>query len=90
MTSNKGAGFSSAPNRKFDPMSKNGPGGGGGGGGALNNLQRKSDANVEEQTKELERKVHQLLELSASLCADGDTGKGESYLFVYAWMCSAV
>ncbi|MEW5306044.1 MAG: hypothetical protein WDW36_008545 [Sanguina aurantia] len=71
MTSNKGAGFSSAPTKRFDPMSRTAASA-----AASGALQRKSDADVEEQSKELEQKVHQLLEQSASLCADGNTDTG--------------
>lgn len=66
MTSNRGAGFSSVPNKKFDPLNQSR----GGGGGAM--LQKKTDASEEEQTKDMEKKVHLLLEESSAAAVKGD------------------
>ncbi|GFH15488.1 uncharacterized protein HaLaN_11724, partial [Haematococcus lacustris] len=63
MTSNRGAGFTSVPNKKFDPLSQTRASTGA---GAKAQLLQKADSSLEEQAKELERKVHELLELSAA------------------------
>jgi len=69
MTSNQGAGYSSAPARgRFDPMQ----GAARSGGAAA--LQKKSDSSPEEHCKDMERKVHVLLEESAIAAAGGDAG----------------
>lgn len=73
MTSNRGAGFTSAPNRKFDPLSRSGGGALGANGGML---AKKADATAEEQAKDMERKVHALLEESAALAVKGDAANG--------------
>lgn len=76
MTSNKGAGFSSAPktaaNRSsaFDPI-------GGVPGNALPTsgpLQKRSESGPEEMCKDMERKVNALLEESTICARDGDLG----------------
>ncbi len=77
MTSNKGAGFSSGPPRgKFDPLKQGASplSGGAGGPGA----RKEGGPSLEEQARDLERKVHELLEGSAELCAKGDAQAGET------------
>lgn len=72
MTSNRGAGFSSVPNKKFDPMNRSG-------GSTLGSnavLSKKADATAEEQARDLEKKVHELIEETAALCAKGDFATG--------------
>ncbi|KAJ9506505.1 hypothetical protein QJQ45_019632 [Haematococcus lacustris] len=70
MTSNRGAGFTSVPNKKFDPLSQTRASTGA---GAKAQLLQKADSSLEEQqAKELERKVHELLELSAATLNKGD------------------
>lgn len=72
MTSNRGAGFSSAPNKKFDPLNQ-GKSGMSMGSTMLN---KAKDATPEEQAKDMDKKVHELLEESANLCAAGDYQTG--------------
>jgi hypothetical protein len=83
MTSNRGAGFSSSPRSgggsKFDPLGGPGrsplaPGGGAGGPGGL--LQKKGGASPEEAARDMERRVHALLEESAAAHAGGDNKQG--------------
>uniref|UniRef100_A0A7S0WZJ3 Uncharacterized protein n=1 Tax=Chlamydomonas leiostraca TaxID=1034604 RepID=A0A7S0WZJ3_9CHLO len=71
MTSNRGAGFSSVPNKKFDPLSQVR-----GGGGTGAQLLKKGDASADEQAKELEKKVHECLEASAAAAYTGDVAEG--------------
>ncbi len=78
MTSNRGAGFTSAPNKKFDPLNRSmGSTLGSSTGSAL---AKKGDATSEEQARDMERKVHELLEESAILCSKGDNNAGEQCL----------
>lgn len=80
MTSNRGAGFTSAPNKKFDPLNRSmGSTLGSSTGSAL---AKKGDATSEEQARDMERKVHELLEESAILGSKGDNNAGEQYCFV--------
>lgn len=78
MTSNRGAGFSSAP-RKFDPLG-GAPGRSpllaapGGAPGSL--LPKKAEASNEEVARDMERRVHALLEESALAHAGGDSQQG--------------
>ena len=79
MTSNRGAGFSSVPNRKFDPLGQSR----GAAGGAV--LTKKTDATSEEQAREMEKKVHELLEESALLCFKGDPANGTQGIQADTW-----
>eukprot|EP00200_Dunaliella_tertiolecta_P002646 CAMPEP_0202352668 /NCGR_PEP_ID=MMETSP1126-20121109/8762_1 /ASSEMBLY_ACC=CAM_ASM_000457 /TAXON_ID=3047 /ORGANISM="Dunaliella tertiolecta, Strain CCMP1320" /LENGTH=799 /DNA_ID=CAMNT_0048944913 /DNA_START=62 /DNA_END=2461 /DNA_ORIENTATION=+ len=74
MTSHRGAGFSSAPNKKWDPLSQHA--GKSGGGLAGKTLDRKGEISAEETAKEIEEKVHQLLEESAVAACSGDQTTG--------------
>mmetsp|Transcript_14856 Transcript_14856/g.26287 ORF Transcript_14856/g.26287 Transcript_14856/m.26287 type:complete len:772 (-) Transcript_14856:118-2433(-) len=68
MTSNQGAGYSSAkPRGRFDPLQ-------GGVQSSVAALQKKADSSPEEHCKDMERKVHILLEESAIAAAGGDAG----------------
>lgn len=74
MTSNRGAGFTSTPKGKFDPFNQ--------GRGPLTGttsslLAKKSEASPEEVARDMERKVHELLEESAALSHKGDHQAGE-------------
>ena len=69
MTSNQGAGYSSAPQKRFDPMQ-----GAGAGRTSTAVLQKKSESSPEEACKDLELKVHALLEESAAEAAKKDVG----------------
>ncbi len=69
MTSVRGAGFTSVPNRKFDPMNQ-GPSKGGA------SLMKKADVSVEEQAKDMEKKVHEILEQSALLTSKEEHAQG--------------
>jgi hypothetical protein len=85
MTSNRGAGFSSAPRAgsagRFDPLgagagrSPLAAGGGGGGGGAAGGG-KKAEASPEEAARDMERRVHALLEESAAAHARGEEQQG--------------
>lgn len=79
MTSNRGAGFSSSPQRsRFDPLGQ--AAGASAGGLASSGLLaggRRQDASVEEQARALEKQVHALLEESAACCARGEQAMGE-------------
>eukprot|EP00877_Chromochloris_zofingiensis_P003785 jgi/Chrzof1/13407/Cz07g31250.t1 len=73
MTSNRGAGFTSTPKGKFDPFNQ--------GRGPLTGttsslLAKKSEASPEEVARDMERKVHELLEESAALSHKGDHQAG--------------
>nr|AAG37228.1 intraflagellar transport particle protein IFT88 [Chlamydomonas reinhardtii] len=72
MTSNRGAGFTSAPNKKFDPLNRSmGSTLGSSGGGAML-VARKGDTSPEEQARGMEKTVHELLEKSAADAAKND------------------
>jgi intraflagellar transport protein 88 len=76
MTSNRGAGFTSAPNKRFDPLNRStGSALGGSGGGNLL-IARKADSTPEEQARALEKAVHELLEKSAVDAVKGDMNAG--------------
>mmetsp|Transcript_17885 Transcript_17885/g.50068 ORF Transcript_17885/g.50068 Transcript_17885/m.50068 type:complete len:786 (+) Transcript_17885:210-2567(+) len=69
MTSNQGAGYSSTPPRnRFDPMQ------GGTVRSSTSMLQKKSESSQEEAFKDLEVKVHVLLEESAQAANSNDVG----------------
>ncbi|KIZ01185.1 putative Intraflagellar transport protein [Monoraphidium neglectum] len=71
MTSNRGAGFSSAPRAKFDPLG--GPGRSAlAANGPSSLLPRKGKASPEEAARDMERRVHALLEDSAAAHARGE------------------
>ncbi|EFJ48487.1 hypothetical protein VOLCADRAFT_101916 [Volvox carteri f. nagariensis] len=72
MTSNRGAGFTSAPNKKFDPLNRSMGTTLGSTGGATILATRKGDVTPEEQARNLEKTVHELLEKSAADCVKGD------------------
>eukprot|EP00199_Chlamydomonas_sp_CCMP681_P001067 CAMPEP_0119114344 /NCGR_PEP_ID=MMETSP1180-20130426/47219_1 /TAXON_ID=3052 ORGANISM="Chlamydomonas cf sp, Strain CCMP681" /NCGR_SAMPLE_ID=MMETSP1180 /ASSEMBLY_ACC=CAM_ASM_000741 /LENGTH=751 /DNA_ID=CAMNT_0007102849 /DNA_START=106 /DNA_END=2357 /DNA_ORIENTATION=- len=72
MTSNRGAGFSSQPNKKFDPLSQTRSAAG----GMLGSLLKKGDVSPEEQARDFERRVHTLLEASAVTAHGGDLAGG--------------
>ena len=67
MTSVKGAGFTSKPN-KFDPLNQTRK--------DVAALLKKTDASPEEQAKDLEKKVHEILEQSALLTKKEDYAAG--------------
>jgi intraflagellar transport protein 88 len=76
MTSNRGAGFSSAPRAKFDPLG--GPGRSAlAANGPSSLLPRKGKASPEEAARDMERRVHALLEDSAAAHARGEQQQGE-------------
>ncbi|KAK9806351.1 hypothetical protein WJX72_011075 [[Myrmecia] bisecta] len=65
MTSNKGAGYSSAPKGRFDPLNQASR-------SPAQPLAKKTELSPEEQCKAAERKVHVLLEESAEAYVKGD------------------
>lgn len=93
MTSNRGAGYSSAPRtaQRFDPLGGSsllgstgrsllGSSGAGGAGGALGGsgglASGKVQASPEEVARDMERRVHALLEESAEAHSAGDNQQG--------------
>lgn len=74
MTSNRGAGFSSNPRGRFDPLSQGKSALGSGTGSSL--LPKKQEPSSEEVARGLEEKVHELLEASVLLVKDGSTQPG--------------
>lgn len=77
MTSNRGAGFTSAPNKKFDPLNRSMGSTLGATGGSTILATRKGEVTPEEQARTLEKTVHDLLEKSAADCVKGDMSSGE-------------
>ncbi|KAG2490865.1 hypothetical protein HYH03_010783 [Edaphochlamys debaryana] len=72
MTSNRGAGFTSAPNKKFDPLNRSmGSTLGSSAAGALL-AAKKGDTTPEEQARAMEKTVHELLEKSAADAVKSD------------------
>ncbi|KXZ54825.1 hypothetical protein GPECTOR_4g896 [Gonium pectorale] len=72
MTSNRGAGFTSAPNKKFDPLNRSmGTTLGSSNAGSLL-ATRKGETSPEDQARSLEKTVHDLLEKSAADAVKGD------------------
>lgn len=79
MTSNQGAGYSSSqPRRGFNPGVQ-----GGGVRSSTAILQKKSESSPQEACRDLERKVHVLLEESAQAMVSNDVGGAP------AWGCGA-
>ena len=77
MTSNRGAGFTSAPRGKFDPLNQGKALlGGSTAAGAFSLLGKKAEASPEEVARDLERKVHELMEESARLVIANDAQAG--------------
>ena len=78
MTSNRGAGFSSAPRGKFDPLGAAGRPAlaGATAASASSLLPKKGEASPEESARDMERRVHALLEESAAAHAQGDQKQG--------------
>ena len=72
MTSNRGAGFSSSP-KKFDPMNQSRASV-----ASSVNLSKRNDASPEEQARDMEKRVHELLEQSASLLAEANNSAGSA------------